>query len=250
MQSHDRAMYSAYGAWALKANYQRNMLLGLVFAALVVVAAAGAIVVSGLLAPVEAPIAAVEEDSGRIEWPADEEVIIEREIGVGGRKPPVEHRGVVIPQPVADSLLLDGDEVTIATRQELAATVNAYGVDTLIDGSSRGLGEFVGPVGIDELPEPGPDFTPCEIYPEMIYQHVPEYPRLPKQAGIEGMVWVQALVDEDGEVERAIVAKSSGVASLDESALRAAYENKFKPGIQNGRPVPVWVTYKVEFVLK
>lgn len=249
MQS--RAVYSAYGAHALKASYQRNMLLGLVFATLVALSAAGAIVVSGLLAPVEAPIAAVvEEDSGRFEWSPDEEVVIEREIGVGGRKPPIEHRGVVIPKPVADSLLLDGDEVTIATRQELAATVNAYGVDTLIDGGSRGLGEFDGSVGTGELPEPGPDFTPCEIYPEMIYQHVPEYPRLAKQAGIEGMVWVQALVDEDGEVERAKVAKSSGVSSLDESALRAAYENKFKPGIQNGRPVPVWVTYKVEFVLK
>ncbi|MBD3332642.1 TonB family protein [candidate division GN15 bacterium] len=248
MQS--RAVYSAYGAHALKASYQRNMLLGLVFATLVALSAAGAIVISGLLTPMEAPIAAVvEEDSGRFELP-DEKVVIEREIGVGGRKPPIEHRGVVIPKPVADSLLLDGDEVTIATRQELAMAGNAYGVDTLSDVGSRGLGEFAGPVGAGELPDPGPDFTPCEIYPEMIYQHVPEYPRLAKQAGIEGMVWVQALVDEDGEVERAIVAKSSGVASLDESALRAAYENKFKPGIQNGRPVPVWVTYKVEFVLR
>ena len=46
-----------------------------------------------------------------------------------------------------------------------------------------------------------------------------------------------------------MVAKSSGTQSLDEAAVAAATDNVFKPGIQNGRPVNVWVSYKVEFTL-
>jgi TonB family protein len=57
------------------------------------------------------------------------------------------------------------------------------------------------------------------------------------------------LVDKDGNVRDALVLKSSGTASLDEAAVEASYDCKFKPGIQNGRPVACWVTYRVEFVL-
>jgi TonB family protein len=60
-------------------------------------------------------------------------------------------------------------------------------------------------------------------------------------------VWVKALIDKTGSVRRAMVVKTSGTSSLDDAAVKAAYNNKFKPGIQNGQPVHVWVTYKVEF---
>ncbi len=105
------------------------------------------------------------------------------------------------------------------------------------------------PVSEDYLPAPD-EFVPVEIYPEMIYYAEPEYPRLARQAGITGTVWVKALVDEEGKVLRAIVAKSSGTACLDEAAIEAASKCRYKPGIQNGRPVKVWVTYAVEFILE
>ena len=40
---------------------------------------------------------------------------------------------------------------------------------------------------------------------------------------------------------------SSGVASLDDAAVKAAFKNRFKPGIQNGRPIACWVSYTVDF---
>ena len=91
--------------------------------------------------------------------------------------------------------------------------------------------------------------VPLELPPEMVYKHRPDYPRLAKQAGITGTVRVKALVDEEGKVLKAIVAKSSGTVSLDEAATKAAYKNKFTPGIQKGKPVKAWVTYPVEFAL-
>lgn len=91
--------------------------------------------------------------------------------------------------------------------------------------------------------------APVEIYPEMVYKHRPDYPRLAKQAGITGTVWVKALVDEAGKVLKAIVARSSGTVSLDEAAVKAAYKNKFTPAMQKGKLIKVWVTYPIEFVL-
>ena len=92
-------------------------------------------------------------------------------------------------------------------------------------------------------------FIPLEKQPEMILGAKPEYPRLARKAGISGVVWVRALINKKGKVRLAEVSKSSGTASLDEAAVRAAYKSLYRPGIQNGRAVMVWVTYKVEFKL-
>lgn len=98
------------------------------------------------------------------------------------------------------------------------------------------------------LPEPD-EFVPMEIPPEMIYQEKPEYPEEAIDNGWEGVVWVKVLVDSKGAVRRAMVAKSSGYNCLDNAALDGAWNNRFKPAIQNGQPVAVWVAYKVEFSL-
>jgi len=76
----------------------------------------------------------------------------------------------------------------------------------------------------------GPDqFVPVETIPEILYFHQPTYPRFARQAGIEGTVWIQALVSKDGTVERALVLRSSGWKALDESALAAADVFEFRP---------------------
>ena len=93
------------------------------------------------------------------------------------------------------------------------------------------------------------EFVPVEIMPEMIYEVHPEYPRLARQAGLSGRVWIKALVGIDGRVKEAVVAKSSGKPALDKAALQVAYLNLFSPGIQDGRPVAVWIAYKVDYML-
>jgi protein TonB len=151
---------------------------------------------------------------------------------------------VGIPKPVADDEVLEED-IVIATRDELAEIIQQ--TDEILIEDDGGI-----VVDIDEdefMPAPD-DFVPVEIHAEMIYEEIPEYPRLARQAGMEAVVWVKALVDKDGDVRQAMVAKSSGSkAGFDEAAVAAAYKCKFKPAIQNGRPVPVWVTYSVEFLL-
>ncbi|UCG61252.1 MAG: TonB family protein [Candidatus Zixiibacteriota bacterium] len=85
------------------------------------------------------------------------------------------------------------------------------------------------------------------IGPELVFRHPPEYPRITDSASVSSAVWVRALVDLEGNVREAIVHKSSGAMGFDEAAITAAYKNKFKPAMQNGRPVECWVTYKIVF---
>lgn len=93
------------------------------------------------------------------------------------------------------------------------------------------------------------DFVAVEIYPEMLKMTPPEYPRLAKKAGIQGVVWVKVLVDKDGQSRKAMIAKSSGNELLDNAALESAKTARFKPGIADGKPVATWVTYNIDFKL-
>lgn len=91
------------------------------------------------------------------------------------------------------------------------------------------------------------EFVPVEIMPKITDYFQPPYPEKLKKKNQQGVVMVKALVDKDGKVVNSKIHKSSGVKEFDEVAVLSAYKIKFSPGIQNGKPVAVWVTYKVEF---
>lgn len=97
---------------------------------------------------------------------------------------------------------------------------------------------------------PGPDeFVTVEVMPELIKAAKPDYPEKAKQKNLEGTVYVQALVDDEGKVRKVKVKKSSGYKILDDAALKSAQSALYKPAIQDGKPVAVWVTYSITFDL-
>ena len=93
------------------------------------------------------------------------------------------------------------------------------------------------------------DFVQVDVYPEMIDQGMPEYPTDAKRAGLTGVVWVKVLVDKLGNARQCVVAKTSRYSSLDKAAVAAGLKCRFKPGIQQGKPVVCWATFKYEFKL-
>jgi len=93
------------------------------------------------------------------------------------------------------------------------------------------------------------EVVPVETVAEMTYYEMPRYPRLAEQAGLEGTVWIKGLIGSGGSVLDAIIYKSSGTPALDDAALQAAYRCEFNPAFMDGRPVCMWVTWKVEFKL-
>jgi len=64
-------------------------------------------------------------------------------------------------------------------------------------------------------------------------------------------VMVQAYVDKNGEVKKAQAVKTNRPnMGFEEAAVKAAYKCKYRPAIQNGNPVGVWIGYRVEFTLE
>ena len=74
------------------------------------------------------------------------------------------------------------------------------------------------------------------------------YPETARQAGIEGRVYVQFIVNEEGEVEHPRVIRGIG-GGADEEALRVVSQAKFKPGLQRGQPVRVQFSLPIMFRL-
>jgi len=79
----------------------------------------------------------------------------------------------------------------------------------------------------------------------------PKYPELARKAKVTGNVILEAVVAKDGTVGAVKVLRSPGAnLGFEESAISAVKQWRYKPGVQNGRPVDVYFTIVVEFILK
>lgn len=76
-----------------------------------------------------------------------------------------------------------------------------------------------------------------------------EYPKVAKRAGIEGRVFVQFVVDENGNVTNPVVLRSPHKL-LSEEAIRVIRTAKFVPGKQRTQPVKVRMALPISFRLK
>ncbi|HEY3130791.1 MAG TPA: energy transducer TonB [Acidobacteriota bacterium] len=76
----------------------------------------------------------------------------------------------------------------------------------------------------------------------------PIYPPLARQARVQGIVVLQILVDEQGNVREVTVI--SGHALLNQAAIDAVQQWRYTPTYLNGAPVAVKATITVNFVLR
>lgn len=75
----------------------------------------------------------------------------------------------------------------------------------------------------------------------------PIYPPLAQAGQVSGMVIAEVRIGTDGLVEDARILKS--IPLLDQAALDAITQWRFRPTLMNGRPVPVIMTVTVNFTL-
>ena len=73
------------------------------------------------------------------------------------------------------------------------------------------------------------------------------YPKVYAEACIQGTVFVMFVVEKDGSIGDVVV--TTGVdPPLDKEAVRVIKTlPRFKPGMQDGEPVPVWLTVPAVF---
>jgi protein TonB len=93
------------------------------------------------------------------------------------------------------------------------------------------------------------DFVPFDDLPVPEYIARPVYPELAREAGIEGTVLLQVKVGLDHNVHEAIVLDSDVTPAMERAAIEAALQCKYKPAMQQGVEVEVWVSIRIEFRL-
>ena len=107
---------------------------------------------------------------------------------------------------------------------------------------------------LDAPPPPpsGPKvvFIPYDDPPVAMSPIRPLYPEIAQEAGIEGVVVVQAFIDEKGRVKETLILKGVPNTGLDEAAMEAIRKTRFRPAKQRERAVGVWISIPVNFKLK
>ncbi len=101
-------------------------------------------------------------------------------------------------------------------------------------------------------PPSGPKvvFIPYDDPPVAMSPIRPTYPEIAQEAGIEGVVVVQAFIDEKGRVKETLILKGVPNTGLDEAAMEAIRKTRFRPAKQRERAVGVWISIPVNFRLK
>ena len=239
----------SYGALELKRAYQHNLLLGVLIAAGLHLAAVGSVLIYRAHRAEVPPIP--------ISLPPDKGVI---DVGLVPLPPPVDlpHPGTqradaLLREEIGTPVAVPDEDVTepvvIPTRLDLAL-LNAGDPGLVGENTIGSTDSIVADADEEYFPELG-EFVATEEMPVCVYPEPPIYPELARLTQQAGSVKVAALVDLDGTVAKVMIVKSSGSnVGFDEAALAAVAKNRYKPAIQNGRPVRVWVTHQVDFSLK
>jgi protein TonB len=149
-------------------------------------------------------------------------------------------------------------KVEMIKEEELPPDVGSVGVTGGVPGGIAGgsaggvLGGIIGGVG-SNLPPP-PKATPARIrvggnvqQAKLIRQPRPAYPPLAKQARIQGVVHLSAIIAKDGTIQKLEVI--SGHPLLVPAALEAVKQWVYQPTLLNGEPVEVITQIDVNFTL-
>ncbi len=82
--------------------------------------------------------------------------------------------------------------------------------------------------------------------PVPIYQPEPEFSEEARKAKFQGVVTVSIIVDAQGKPQNVRVTRGVGMG-LDEKAIEAVQQYRFKPAKKNGKPVAVYLNVEVNF---
>jgi protein TonB len=91
-------------------------------------------------------------------------------------------------------------------------------------------------------------FTGESIGPVLLYKVEPEFSEEARKAKLQGVVELYAEVDTNGRLRNIRVTRGLGLG-LDEKAMDAVRQWRFRPGYRNGRPVVASASIEVNFHL-
>jgi TonB family protein len=193
-----------------------------------------------------------------------------REVQTGGFGDPNGIRGQGKPDKIANIASLGSFDLPVG-----AGAGNGTAGDKGVKGTvaSAGFGDGVAPVGVGKGNGGGSsgrsvrqggfagsnaspadaaprklDSTPSQTPVEIISKPKPDYTEDARKAKLEGEVLLRVLFTAGGDVRVINVVQGLG-HGLDESAIRAAQQIRFKPAQRNGQPVDSTATVHIVFQL-
>ena len=149
-----------------------------------------------------------------------------------GMETPLSGKPVAQAKPVRPATAAPSNKANPSQATQADASVTAVSAA----GATTQAGAFASATGSDKGPKP-------------LNNAKPPYPHAAVRAKQEGVVFLNLDVGVDGVVSRAELASSSGVDSLDQSALATALKWTFSPAVRDGRPVAERVRIGVRFDL-
>ncbi len=81
--------------------------------------------------------------------------------------------------------------------------------------------------------------------PRLLFAPDPEYPALARQARLSGVVIIEAIIDEYGNVKGMQVV--SGHPLLINAAMSAVSKRKYEPTVLDGEPTPIDLRVEIKF---
>jgi protein TonB len=236
-----------YGAFELRKRYNRNVLISLLI---------------GILIMVAATITPYLNAKSSVSSPAHSErqvkIIMEdldqpREIVAPPPPPPsrsspakVEEQVKYVPPVVADTIIVDDSEQQLTATNEMVPSAGDDALEVVSEIHEEVQEEETGQepfLNVQEMPEP-------QGGEEGMYKYIAEHTRYPIIAyenNIQGKVFVRFCVTSKGTVEQVSILKGVD-PDLDAEAMRVVKTfPPFKPGKQDGKPVPVWFIVPITF---
>ena len=171
----------------------------------------------------------------------DEVIPITRQEEVKPPPPPPPPQVIEQLTIVDDNVELDEEFEFESTEANDATIIDAVPV---IEDDDSGESEVF--VIVEDMPE----FPGGELALRKWISNNVKYPVIAAENGIQGKVYVTFVVDKDGSISNARVARGVD-PSLDQEALRVVNNlPKWKPGKQRGKPVRVSYTVPINFQLQ
>ncbi len=141
---------------------------------------------------------------------------------------------------IHDELMIEDTEATADMMIDVAPVISTQAVEEEEEEEAQVF--FI----VEDMPE----FPGGELALRQFIANAIKYPVIAQENGIQGRVYVTFVVNTDGSIADAKIARGVD-PSIDKEALRVVNTlPKWKPGKQRGKPVRVSYTVPINFVLQ
>ena len=93
------------------------------------------------------------------------------------------------------------------------------------------------------------DQEPVDTRPVPLNRPRPNYTEKARQNKIQGVIRARVLVGSDGSVSKVVIVRPLP-DGLNEEAISAVYQMRFRAATRSGQSVASWITLEVEFNLR